>query len=150
MLQSQYFSPCLLNFGLLYVINVFSPFISCFSCNVWLSFMYSLYLLKSCVLDRLLLVSFLLLFFHLLCFLLVRIKFDLYFHVSCFYFITSRICILFLNSSLFWYLLKAVLINIVSLKSSDNVLLNVTWRLKSPTAGSPESLPVWIFSVPRW
>ena len=62
-------------------------------------------------------------------------------HDSCFYFIISnRVCIL-LNGSLFRSLLKAVLIGIVSLKSSDNVLLNATLRLKFPTAGSPESLP---------
>lgn len=85
---------------------------------------------------------FLLFFFHLLCILLVWVKFYLYFYESCSYFIISRVCILYLNSSLFRHLLKAVLINIVSLKSSDNVLLNVTLRLKSHTAGSPKSLPV--------
>ena len=69
---------------------------------------------------------------------------------SCFYFVISnKVCIL-LNGSLFRSLLKAVLISIVSLKSSDNVLLNAKLRLKFPTAGSPESLPFWIFSVLRW
>lgn len=81
------FQPRLLNFGLLYVFNIFLPFVSCCVCNV-LSFMYSLYLFKFWVLNRLLYVFSLLFFLsffpHVLCFLLVWVKFYLYFMTSVF------------------------------------------------------------------
>jgi hypothetical protein len=141
--------PHILNFVLLYGSNIFPhsflALLAMCDFHLWTPFIY----LSTGVLDRFL-CGFPSFFFHRLCFLLVWIKFYLYFHESCFYFIISRVCILYLNRSLSWHLLKPVFINTVSLKSSDNVLLNVTLRLKSPTAGSLESLPVWIFSMPRW
>lgn len=80
------FQPRLLNFGLLYVFNIFLPFVSCCVCNV-LSFMYSLYLFKFWVLNRLLYVFSLLFFLffpHVLCFLWVWVEFCLYFMTSVF------------------------------------------------------------------
>lgn len=116
-------------------------------CNVRLSFMNSFDLLNCWDLGSLLYVFISPLFLSFTIFLLILGKILSLASCIVLLFHYFGVCVLYLNRSLSQRLLKAALINTVAVKSSDNVLLNVTLRLKSPQQASRNHYQSEYFSV---
>lgn len=119
-------------------------------CNMRLSFINSFDLLNCWDLGSLLYVFICSLFLSFTIFLIILGKILSLASWIVFLFHYFRVCVLYLNRSLSQRLLKAALINPVALKSSDNVLLNVTLRLKSSQQAFQNHYQSEYFSVQGW